>query len=275
MKNCFHILGVDETASAQDIRKAYLERVKVLHPDRFSRENQPSEWNSANEMLRELNEAYEEVQSIIFESESGNFPDKRYTGPAEGKKTEPWKKESPEKRGTRIPKKESLGNKSVVKSFIGKVIVRAIVECAVTVFALIRHFQCFLFPPILLLLFLLISASYCSIMDMPMPDFPNLGWFMRANGLYNTITLHSVFLFLYICLWLYYFRIGQWKGGGRKRFFLIGICISICGVAQIIFLNSEISGEGKEKNTPKQIEKTRDMGQKKISPRTERADGYK
>jgi hypothetical protein len=53
------ILGVPRDATKEDIRKAYLSRSKVVHPDRFNKDAQPAEWELANEMLRELNEAYE------------------------------------------------------------------------------------------------------------------------------------------------------------------------------------------------------------------------
>ena len=37
-------------------------RTKVLHPDRFDREKQEVEWQMANDMLQELNEAYSQVR---------------------------------------------------------------------------------------------------------------------------------------------------------------------------------------------------------------------
>jgi hypothetical protein len=57
-KDLYSILGVDSDASAEEIRNAYLARARVIHPDRFDRERQPQDWNKANEMLAELNEAY-------------------------------------------------------------------------------------------------------------------------------------------------------------------------------------------------------------------------
>jgi hypothetical protein len=56
------ILGVQSGASKQDIRKAYLARSRVVHPDRFDKDEQPAEWALANEMLRELNEAYAQLK---------------------------------------------------------------------------------------------------------------------------------------------------------------------------------------------------------------------
>ena len=52
------VLGLTEPVRREAIRKAYLQRTKVIHPDRFS--PQSSEWLVANEMLSELNSAYAE-----------------------------------------------------------------------------------------------------------------------------------------------------------------------------------------------------------------------
>jgi curved DNA-binding protein CbpA len=57
-KNYYSILGVEPTARQEEIRSSYILRSRVLHPDRFDPVRQPTEWNKANEMLAELNEAY-------------------------------------------------------------------------------------------------------------------------------------------------------------------------------------------------------------------------
>ncbi len=54
----YDVLGVPANASDQMIRKAFLLRSKVLHPDRFNQKTQPKEWELANELLKQLNEAY-------------------------------------------------------------------------------------------------------------------------------------------------------------------------------------------------------------------------
>jgi curved DNA-binding protein CbpA len=57
MKDANVILGVSHNASLEEIKHAYTMRVRIVHPDRF--EQGSSDWQVANEMLRELNEAYE------------------------------------------------------------------------------------------------------------------------------------------------------------------------------------------------------------------------
>lgn len=58
----FNVLGVARTANAEEIRKAYIARSKILHPDRFDSQKQPKEWAQANEMLSELNRAYADIR---------------------------------------------------------------------------------------------------------------------------------------------------------------------------------------------------------------------
>jgi len=57
-KDLYAVLGVDPDATAEEIRRAYIARARVLHPDRFDPQRQPEQWKQANEMLLELNEAY-------------------------------------------------------------------------------------------------------------------------------------------------------------------------------------------------------------------------
>lgn len=57
-KNHYDILGIPLDATQEQIRQSYLMRARVIHPDRFDASRQPKEWDKANEMLAELNEAY-------------------------------------------------------------------------------------------------------------------------------------------------------------------------------------------------------------------------
>lgn len=54
----YQVLDVSELATSEEIRASYLILSKVLHPDRFDPKLQHAEWNKANELLKELNEAY-------------------------------------------------------------------------------------------------------------------------------------------------------------------------------------------------------------------------
>jgi len=58
-KDYYSVLGVEPTASHDQIDAAYRARVRISHPDRFDKDSQPEEWDIANEILRDLNAAYE------------------------------------------------------------------------------------------------------------------------------------------------------------------------------------------------------------------------
>ena len=67
-QNPYAILGVPPNATDKEIRKAYISRCKVLHPDRFDPKTQPKEWAQANEMHAELNRAYSTLRNVSQQS---------------------------------------------------------------------------------------------------------------------------------------------------------------------------------------------------------------
>jgi hypothetical protein len=68
-RNYYGILGVSLDATHSDIRSSYYSRARVIHPDRFDPINQRKEWDKANEMLAELNEAYSVLRNPQRRSE--------------------------------------------------------------------------------------------------------------------------------------------------------------------------------------------------------------
>ena len=59
----YQTLGISPTATLDDARAAFRQRVRVLHPDRFDPVRQKAEWDLANQMLRDLNEAWETIKT--------------------------------------------------------------------------------------------------------------------------------------------------------------------------------------------------------------------
>jgi uncharacterized membrane protein len=58
-KQCYEILEVSITASKEDIKKAYLDLIKVWHPDRFPNKDLKEK---ATEKLKRINAAYNQIQ---------------------------------------------------------------------------------------------------------------------------------------------------------------------------------------------------------------------
>jgi DnaJ domain len=61
LNNCHEVLGVAEGASPQELKAAYRDLAKVWHPDRFAHD--PRLQQKAQEKLKEINEAYEQLTS--------------------------------------------------------------------------------------------------------------------------------------------------------------------------------------------------------------------
>jgi hypothetical protein len=57
-KSPYEILGVPRDATPDQIRRAYLLKVKAIHPDNFDQVKERARWEQANEQLKALNEAY-------------------------------------------------------------------------------------------------------------------------------------------------------------------------------------------------------------------------
>lgn len=61
MRDPFSVLGVDRNTSDEDIKKAYRKLARENHPDKFT---DPAERARAEERMKEINAAYEEIGKI-------------------------------------------------------------------------------------------------------------------------------------------------------------------------------------------------------------------
>jgi Flp pilus assembly protein TadB len=62
LQTYYDTLGLQPGASAQDVRRAYLELTKVWHPDRFA--DDPRLRKRAEAELKRINQAYERLRSL-------------------------------------------------------------------------------------------------------------------------------------------------------------------------------------------------------------------
>lgn len=69
MRNPYEVLGVNEGASEEDVKRAYRELVKKYHPDQY-RDNPLS--RLAEEKLAEINEAYDYLMKNRFKKNTGS-----------------------------------------------------------------------------------------------------------------------------------------------------------------------------------------------------------
>lgn len=89
IKRCFEILELDRGVSPDKAKQAYKDMVNIWHPDRFS--NNPRLKQKAEEKLKEINVAYETLESYLSSKQwTEPYPKKAEpaaaTEPMEGKK---------------------------------------------------------------------------------------------------------------------------------------------------------------------------------------------
>lgn len=67
IKDPFKVLGVDRSASEEEVKRAYRELAKKYHPDRHS---DPVAKELAEDKMAEINQAYESIQSGQYTADS-------------------------------------------------------------------------------------------------------------------------------------------------------------------------------------------------------------
>ena len=92
MTNPYKVLGVNEGATNEEIRAAYLSLVKKYHPDKYT---DPDMKQLANEKLKEINEAYDQLTKNPGKTASSGYsgPDDFFAGIESGTATPAQKAE--------------------------------------------------------------------------------------------------------------------------------------------------------------------------------------
>lgn len=75
MPNPYKVLGVNEGATNEEIRAAYLSLVKKYHPDKYT---DPDMKQLANEKLKEINEAYDQLTKNPGKTASSGYSGAAY-----------------------------------------------------------------------------------------------------------------------------------------------------------------------------------------------------
>ena len=75
MTNPYKVLGVNEGATSEEIRAAYLSLVKKYHPDKYT---DPDMKQLANEKLKEINEAYDQLTKNPGKTASSGYSGAAY-----------------------------------------------------------------------------------------------------------------------------------------------------------------------------------------------------
>ena len=75
MTNPYKVLGVNEGATNEEIRAAYLSLVKKYHPDKYT---DPDMKQLANEKLKEINEAYDQLTKNPGKTASSGYSGEAY-----------------------------------------------------------------------------------------------------------------------------------------------------------------------------------------------------
>jgi len=114
----FEVLGLRPQASLDSVREAYRDLVKVWHPDMYT--HNPKLQAKTQEKLKEINEAYSELQNFL--TESHNYHEAKQSGRVDNSETDSYadenKQQSPEPEEKRQRHDLNLGKDQTTGDFI-------------------------------------------------------------------------------------------------------------------------------------------------------------
>lgn len=96
LERCYKVLELELGASADEVHQGYKDLAFVWHPDRFP--NHPRLQQRANEKLQQLNEAHEQLRSLLKRQPAYTcdryqqevYPPPRSTSTVKSRENEAW-----------------------------------------------------------------------------------------------------------------------------------------------------------------------------------------
>lgn len=123
MKYYYSILGVEANATLKEIKIAYRKRAKIVHPDKYNRATHPDEWEQANRMLQEINDAYDYLKRNRMNASSEKSNNQNENNNSEQEKTSSRRKNtSPEQEDETYyeesTKEQKFPNKGITTCYV-------------------------------------------------------------------------------------------------------------------------------------------------------------